>query len=256
MSAARALLIDDDVGDRDLVRWHLEDAGVEVVAPTGPFDDVGQLIGLADREQVDVTICDHRLQPHRLANFYGAAVVAGLTRAGRVAILVTSYQESDTESTIRQYRQFVPAVVARRSLEEPESFNEIVRSVRAELSGDVALERQLHRTVVRVGSVAETADGRALDVFIDGWRPGEAVRIPPALLPGNLLEIQETKLLNAVLAAEVNTAAQSHEDIYFAAIEGPIQLADWQEGDHGVGNHFPVREGFEPIRPLERPSPP
>lgn len=256
MVATRALLIDDDVGDRDLVRWHLEDAGLEVVTATGPYDDVRQLVSLAIAEQVDVTICDHRLQPHRLANFYGAAVVASLTREGRVAILITSYQESDTESSIRQHRQFVPAVVARRSLEEAESFNEIVRSVQAELDGDVALERQLHRTVVRVGSVVETLDGRALDVFIDGWRPGEAVRVPPGILPARILQMDEADLLNAVLAAEVNTAARSHEDVYFGAIHGPIDLADWPVAGYGTGNSFPVYEGHEPIRPLESRSQP
>jgi CheY-like chemotaxis protein len=250
MSAARALLIDDDVEDRDLVRWHLEDAGMEVVTATGPYDDVQQLVDLAIEEDVDITICDHRLQPHRMANFYGAAVVARLTGEGRVAILITSYQESDAESSIRQHRRFVPAVVARRDLEETETFNEIVRVIRAELEGHAPLERQLYPTVIRVGSVATTTEGRALDVFVDGWRPGEAVRIPPALVPEHIAAMEESDLLDAVFAAEVNTAAKSHEELYFGLIEGPISMAEWPVEGQGMGNNFPTREGFDPIRPL------
>jgi CheY-like chemotaxis protein len=238
---SRVLVIDDDEEDRSSTRMHLEDHGLDVIAPDRRYTTVEELVGYVTSQHVDVTICDHRLQPRQLAPFYGAQAVAELVQRSQVAVLVTGYADMDFDTSIRTYRAHIPALLRREQLQEPEALDEVVSAVRGEMAGIIPPDRRLWQTVLRVGDVSEEGALPVLDVFIPGWRPAHAVRMPSTLLPPSL-RADIAQLHGRFLLAEVNIGASEKEDLFFGRVEGLADPAEWPATVTGQGVDPPVRD--------------
>lgn len=245
MAVRRALLIDDDEQDRAYLSMHLEDAGIEVLAPDRTYNTVLELVELAESSNVDLTICDHRLQPRKLANFYGAEAVASLVQRSNIAILMTSYHDDVYDTTIRQHRQHIPALLRREELEEPEALEGVIDAIQREIDGLIPDERKLWKTVVRIGDVTGSGPDLALDVFVPAWRPGQAVRMPAVRLPEELALLGQD-LIGTFLLAEVNTAAPDNEQLFFGLVERAVEPIDWPETEVGTGSILPTRDDNPP----------
>jgi len=243
VTVARALVIDDDEDDRASVRMHLEDYGVDVLAPDRQYANVEELADYAVAQQVDVTICDHRLQPRQLAPFFGAEAVAELVKRSHVAVLVTGYFDMDFDTSIRQYRAHIPALLEREQLQEPDLLQQTVDTVQREIGGDISAARRLHRTIVRVGDIANENSAPVLDVFIPGWRPSQAVRMPAAVLPEHLA-VDIRRLRGRHLVAQVNVGALRKEDVFFGAVEDVVEPKDWPVTNWGEGASLPEGDGL------------
>lgn len=240
VSASRVLLIDDDEQGRTDLRMHLEDFGHEVLAPDRDYNTVADLVEFAAGVAVDVTLCDHRLQPGQMAPFFGAEAVSALVRDRRVAVLLTGYLDIDYDTSIRAHREHIPALLRREDLQEPDALDEVMAAVRGELDGLIPPERQLWPTVVRVADVSAEGGEPVLDVFVPGWRPAQAVRMPAATLPTSL-HTHLNELLGKFLHVEMNLGATSPEEVYFGRISGLVEPADWAVARVGEGAALPVR---------------
>jgi CheY-like chemotaxis protein len=240
MSASRVLLIDDDEEGRTDLRMHLEDFGHEVIAPDRTYESVDDLVSFAVAEDADVTLCDHRLQPGGLAPFFGAEAVSTLVQSMHVAVLMTGYFDIDFDTSIRAYRGHIPALLRRDELQEPDSLDQVMAAVRLEMGGVIPPERRLWQTVVRVGDVSDEGHAAVLDVFIPGWRPAQAVRMPAAMLPGGL-RARLNDLRGRFLQVEVNVGATVPEEVYFGRVSGLVEPAEWPVERVGGGVDLPLR---------------
>ncbi|MCW2855556.1 MAG: hypothetical protein JWR52_1171 [Marmoricola sp.] len=238
-----ALVIDDDEDSRASVSMHLQDFGVSVHAPSRTYATVGELVEFAISEAPDVTILDHRLQTRHLAPFFGAEAVAALVQSSKIAVLMTSYVDTDFDTSIRLYRQHIPVLLGRDELEEPESLDRMIEVVRNEIDGVFLPERKLRPTVVRVGDVvnASKPDQFAIDVFIPNWNPDRAVRIPGQLLAEDVRSRGE-ELIDQYLLAQVNVAEPRAENLYFSEVSGPVDPGEWPVSEVGTGASFPPRD--------------
>lgn len=245
MPVTRAFLVDDDARDRAQMRLHLEDAGIEVVEPeVTHYGEIDELVADVLRAHVDITICDHRLQPGRLASFFGAQAVASLIGKEQVALLMTSYS-GDVDTTIRLHRRGIPAVLRRDQLQQADTLDDVTDAIRREINGIIPPERVLRRTVVRIGDVSAGEDGLALDVFITGWRPDQAVRVPAGIVPPEIAELR-SGLIDRYLVAEVNTGAVDDSELFFGSVGPLADPVDWPATEAGTGAAWPVRDGPVP----------
>lgn len=240
MPASRVLLIDDDEEGRTDLRLHLEDFGHEVIAPAQGYRTVGDLVAFAEAAGADVTLCDHRLQPGGLAPFFGAEAVSALVQNMHVAVLMTGYFDIDFDTSIRVYRGHIPALLRRDELQEPDALDEVMATVRREMHGVIPPERRLWQTVVRVADISNEASAPVLDVFIPGWRPAQAVRMPAAMLPEEL-RVNLGELQGRFLHVEVNTGATAPEEVYFGRVIGLVDPAEWPVERVGTGAGLPTR---------------
>jgi len=238
---SRVLLIDDDEEGRTDLRLHLEDFGHEVLAPDRSYGTVEELVEFATAEGADVTLCDHRLQPGGLAPFYGAEVVAALVQRLRVAVLMTGYLDIDFDTSIRTYREHIPALLRRDALQEPDALEEVAAAVRREMAGVISAERRLWLTTVRVADVSSEGHAPVVDVFIPGWRPSQAVRMPASALPEELRSRLDD-LRGQFLLVEVNVGATTPEEVYFGRVSGVMKAAQWPVERAGEGARLPVRD--------------
>ncbi len=241
MSAASVLLIDDDEESRAALRFNLEDFGHRVLAPDRRYTRVEELVEFAEESQVDITLCDHRLSPGNLAPFSGAEAVSALVRRHRVAVLMTGYIDIDFDTTIRTYRRHIPALLSREDLEEPDALGVVAAAVQREINGDVPAERRLWKTVARVADVSNEGSKPMLDVFIPGWRPAHAVRMPAETLPVELAA-DPRRLLGRFLHVEMNLGATTAEEIFFGQVFGLLEPTEWSVARVGTGADMPVRD--------------
>jgi hypothetical protein len=236
----RAFLVDDDARDRAQMRLHLEDAGIDVIEPEAThYEEIDDLVADVLRADVDITICDHRLQPGRLASFFGAEAVASLIGMEQVALLMTSYS-GDVPTTIRLHRRGIPAVLRRDQLQQADTLDGVTEAIRREINGIIPPQRQLRPTVVRVGDVSAGEDGLALDVFVTGWRPDQAVRVPAGIVPPEIAALGSA-LIDRYLVADVNTGAVDDSELYFGSVGPLAEPVEWPATETGSGAEWPLR---------------
>lgn len=204
-------VVDDDAAQAETVADMVVSIALEPIVISGPFSDMGQFLERVQSES-SALVCDHMLTSGRFtAAFNGAEAVAAMY--GRCpSVLLTSYLNTEELIPIRERRHFIPSVLTRPQLDNPEILAEALAITRAELDGKVLESRRGARTIVRIERVH--IDNRLADVFVDSWLP-EAVLFPLSMLP----EDRRSEILAAgFFSAEVNTSADDGSDLFFRSI--------------------------------------
>lgn len=220
-------IVDDDKILAKATAWDIEEAGYEpFLLVEGYFTDVNKLVSLIV-ENAQGAVCDHRLSNSRLANFYGAELVAALYERKLPSLLITQYIEMDTSLSIRKWRRKIPVLLSRDEA-DASSIAKGIEDCRLELCGDIPNSRKPHRTIVRITNIDEESNERVVDAFVPGWNPHKAVRFPASLIPE---EIRDDVLKPGVrLFAHVNIGADKSDDLYFDKFE----LAPDPDDDDGL----------------------
>lgn len=220
-------IVDDDKTLAKATAWDIEEAGYEpFLLVDGYFTDVNSLASLIV-ENAQGAVCDHRLSNSRLANFYGAELVAALYERKLPSLLITQYIEMDTSLSIRKWRRKIPVLLSRDEA-DASSIAKGIEDCRLELCGDIPSSRKPHRTIVRITNIDEESNERVVDAFVPGWNPHMAVRFPASLIPE---EIRDDALKPGVrLFAHVNIGAEKSDDLYFDKFE----LAPEPDDDDGL----------------------
>jgi hypothetical protein len=233
MTALQALpnkkiaIVDDDKILAKATAWDIEEAGYEpFLLVDGYFTDVNKLVSLIV-ENAQGAVCDHRLSNSRLANFYGAELVAALYEQKLPSLLITQYIEMDTSLSIRRWRRKIPVLLSRDEA-DASSISKGIEDCRLELRGDIPSTRRPYRTIVRITNIDKESNERVIDAFVPGWNPHKAVRFPASLIPE---EIRDEVLKPGVrLFAHVNIGADKSDDLYFDKFE----LAPEPDDDDGL----------------------
>src|SRR5712671_4946160 len=108
----RIAIIDDDADSRDTFASSARAAGYDPKIFAERYRTIDMLLEQARKFRVKYALCDHRLNERPYASFYGAEAVARFYDVGIPAVLVTSYQRSDTETSIRPYRRRIPRLLS------------------------------------------------------------------------------------------------------------------------------------------------
>ena len=207
-------IIDDNKDDVELEELWIEDAGKESVYLKGPFKSVDELIKLVKEVGADSAICDHRLG-RGYATFDGAQAVAALYKENIPAILVTTFIDMDINTSIRKWRQNIPALLSRDEGDEDTVCKAFLTTIE-EIKGNVPEFRRPHRTLIRIQGVTTEEGNDVIDAIIPQWNPIKAVRFPRDLIEPSL---RNHVNIGAWYIAHVNTGAIASADLFFSDLE-------------------------------------
>lgn len=208
--ASRITVIDDDEEARKGLEYTLRDFEFEPIIVKGRFGNrLPELIAEIETHHSAFVICDNRLQPGNLAQFYGVSVVKNLVARQLPAMLLTVYGSSD-RLMLRSSRFDVPLVVDRGAF-VPERLGEYYEICRREIVADPVDERKPHRSLIRVDNIQMGTHGQ-IDGVISAWRPDHAVPIPLDCIAEDLHSLMT---VGTYLLGDVNIGAHDEDDLYF-----------------------------------------
>jgi CheY-like chemotaxis protein len=228
-------VVDDDLLQAESLGELLKDAGYKPQILRGKFAEVTELIS-AIQGTAQAAVCDHRLSAGGMANFPGAEAAAMLMQRSVPALLITQFVGQDADVSIRRWRPWVPVVLSREETSErPEAITEGLTLCIDELVNGRRPDRRTQRCLVRIESIGWENE-RVLDVFLSGWHPSTAVRIPAASIPESLRELAQP---DVSFIAEVNTEAEDAKDLFFenfTLAPEPAELSLTSSRGDGVAN--------------------
>ncbi|MBJ6798545.1 response regulator [Geomonas propionica] len=219
----RVAVIDDDEKEIEIAVWQIEDAGLEPVVITGPFENIDDLMAKI-MSSAQAALCDHRLNPYGYATFNGASLVARLYENKVPAILITQYNEMDTAVSIREWRRHIPVLLPRHQATS-ETIVKGFEKCLSELFGNIHLNRKPHRVLLRIDNLTQDGGENVIDAFLPGWDFQRAVRFPAALIQCEI----EPKV-GQYLFAKVNIGSVDPDELFFFDFE----VAPEPEEDDGL----------------------
>jgi hypothetical protein len=214
----RIAILEDDPENRD--RW----AGLvtlcgAIPVPVGPpAPELMELEAFLTDENASMVMCDHRLFERNYANYFGAAAVAVSYRSGRGGVLVTSYESDDAESSIREHRRWIPALVHATTLKRDVLETAMLQADREARQHLPARERVPYRTIMTIKNVVPKGDKIIVKVLMSQWDPEVEVGFPIHMLPESM---RAKASPGNMLIAQVNLEADRSEDLFFDKFELP-----------------------------------
>ena len=210
----RVLIVDDEPAARNAYGYPVEELGLEPVKIQGPVGGPDSFLGRV--EPSDAVVCDYRLKKHDYAACDGDVLVAECYKAGIPATLCTTY--TDAGVTIRRdCLRYIPAFLKTNS-SEPDALIGAWEKCLTEMSGIFLPSRRPWRSLVRVEEVDH--ERGCFYAVVSSWDVHKKIRIDNDGVPGEILKrLQPGRRFHA----EVNTGAESHEDLFFVS---------WEPDDH------------------------
>ncbi len=212
---SKIAVVDDSVDDMRRTSILLEDAEFEPVAIDPSFPTLEALLN-AVAAKADGLVCDHRLSHGATAAFTGAQVVAASNRRRIPAVLVTGYADLDEQTSIRRWRSSIPCMLRKRF--KPAEIESALQLAHREQLLGPALEREGHRTVVRVLRVDQIGTERIVEVIVVAWDPVDAVILPADMITTSV-GLTTDDLPGMRFMANVNIHARSSEELFFENFE-------------------------------------
>lgn len=207
----RVLIVDDDPEARDGYGYPVEDLELEPVKMEGPVETVESFL-IEAKQSADAVVCDYHLRKHNYATCDGDILVAECYKAGIPGILCTTF--TDVDVTIRrECRRYIPALLKTNS-PEPKELKEAWEKSLGEIDGTFHPTRRPWRTLVRVAEVDN--EGGYFYAIVPAWDSQQKIRIYKDNLPDKIRDRIE---LGKRFHAQVNTGAESHEDLFFISWE-------------------------------------
>jgi FixJ family two-component response regulator len=204
----------------------VEEAGFRPVQIPPVHANVEELLAQIAAES-RATVCDHRLGQRTAVPYDGAEVVARSNRNGVPAVLITTYANTDENTSIRRWRAGIPRLLRRGTEADPATITEALRVAEKEAGGLYELERTAYRTVVRVEAVRSWEGQSVAEVVVAAWHPDEVVELPTSLLL-ETVDVRAQHLLGRRFMAEVNIYAETAGELYFRAFEpAPEVPSEW-----------------------------
>jgi len=222
-TGTKVAVVDDREGQAETAAGIAEEADLvpSIFSETaGAFGTTGQLLERVQSAGCDAVICDHRLSQTGFASFTGAEFVANLFRQGIPGVLLSTFSAIDSETSIKLHRAEIPSLMDRSDL-HPDGLLAALKRCESELAGQVAPERELRRTLVRVESVSSESEIPVVDAVVHTWNPDHAVRFPLELIEDRDIRHALTTGLRLPvrLFARVNIGCQSESELYFREFE-------------------------------------
>jgi len=207
----KAAVIDDDKTNRE--RWGdlLQSIGYEPII----YDTITSLDSLEKDiigKEIGYALCDHRLNEANYARFLGAEAVASLYDKKVSTLLVTGWQRSDSDSTIRYYRNKIPVLLTHNEVTPLKIQNGFEVAYKEIVENIIPPERQTCRTIMTITDIIETVRLDIVKVIMLQWDPNIEIGFPLNMLP---LKINKQIKSGMMLLADVNIEANKAEDLFF-----------------------------------------
>ena len=208
---SRVLIVDDDLAARDGYGYPVEELDLEPIMVPGPINTPESFVAEA-RQSAHAVVCDYHLRKHNYASFDGDILVAECYKVGIPGILCTTFTDVDVMIR-RDCLRFIPALLKTNS-PEPGALVDAWRKALREMCDTFHPTRKPWRTLVRVAEVDD--DGGYLYAIVPSWSPHHKIRVYMDNLPS---EIHHLVKPGKRFHAQVNTGAESHEDLFFVSWE-------------------------------------
>ncbi|MEV5175029.1 hypothetical protein AB0L10_29000 [Streptomyces flaveolus] len=219
-------IIEDEAVNRTTTGWIVEEADFTPVPVTRIPASLDELFAEIEGKAVAV-LCDHRLGRGGSVSYYGAEVVAKSNRRKIPAVLLTSYANSDENSTIRRWRSDIPMLLSRGADSDPERLAQALSMAEAECRGIYTEARKPYRVIVRVQDCRYGPEGVVAECVVTAWQPRTTVDVPAAMIT-ECLDMPINRLVGKRLSADVNIYAPAAGELYFRDFRmGPGVPAGW-----------------------------
>ena len=206
----RVLIVDDDPAARDGYAYPVEELDLKPIKVTGPVETPVSFI--ANIKPADVVVCDYHLKKHSYASCDGDILMAECYKAQIPGILCTTF--TDVDSTIRRdCLRYIPSLL-RTNSPEPDAFIDAWEKCLGEMSGRFHPTRRPWRSLVRVEEVDH--DRGYFYAIVSSWDVHKKIRIDNDSIPAKIRELLQP---GRRFHAEVNTGAESHEELFFVSWE-------------------------------------
>lgn len=218
-------IIEDEAINRKTTGWIVEEADFTPVPLSRIPATLDELFAEIEDKAVAV-LCDHRLGRGGSVSYYGAEVVAKSNRRKIPAVLLTSYANSDENSTIRRWRSEIPMLLS-RGAGDPERLAHAFSLAEEECRGVYSEARRPYRVIVRVQDCRYGPEGVVAECVVTAWQPRTTVDVPASMITESLAMPMD-RLVGKRLSAEVNIYAPAAGELYFRDFKmGPGVPAGW-----------------------------
>lgn len=203
-------IIDDNPTNRERYSDFVRSKSFEPIAFEGQLDSIDSLIAQAKEYNITYALCDHRLfEQGDYAAFYGSEAVATFYKTHEIApVLITGYEDEDSESTIREFRKDIPVLMHSSDVSPKQLERAMIQSYKESIEGIIPPEREACPAIMTVTAVF----GELVKVEICQWNTGIEVGFPISLIPS---QIQSKLKSGCTLRGEVNVDAEKPEDLFF-----------------------------------------
>ena len=223
----RVAIVDDIVDERRTLQGELEEAGHHVISREAPLPSLDVLSAWLVEAETEAFICDQRLSVSNYAPFRGAEAVRRAFRSLRLPSLLVSSYIHDEMSAIRPCRADVPVLIGKDML-DPYLINKGFALVKAELEGDIPIQRIPRRTGIHIKSVDAPGLGR-MEAIVPGWNASSAVELPLSMIEDDGLRENVRSRRVEWMIAKVNIDAELAEDLFFVDFEqAPDPAGVWE----------------------------
>jgi CheY-like chemotaxis protein len=222
----RVAIINDDPDDRKIWSLQVEEAGYlpyVIEQPGGiAFGSVQQLIAEVETH-ASWAVCDHRLSPRGMAQFYGAEAVAALnSRRHTPALLVTTYNKIDVDVSIRRFRRNVPILLSAEEFQDPFVIQSQIFACSQEvLEQKIPPHRVSRKSLIHIYGLDKESGIDVVDAVIPGWNTVTKVRFPLDLIGQDLWEGVRP---DTYFTAYVNRGAEKEEDLFLERFEAAPEV--------------------------------
>jgi len=214
LNIKKVAIIDDDDMEIEIAKMYLAELDLEPVILEGPFDSVDILANLI-KETADAALCDHRLITNAYANFSGASLVAKLYELKIPAVLITQFYDMDTDSSIRQWREFIPVLLSRDEASSEKYFESFLACYN-ELEKRRPPSRQYRRAILKIVGLSGSGNDTVVDAIIPGWNMKHAVRFPISLISKELVPFLK---VDQRFLAKMNIGTTNPDELFFSDFE-------------------------------------
>jgi CheY-like chemotaxis protein len=216
----RIAIFEDNPRNRERLSDMVTRCGATAFPVAGPAPQLNGLKSFLEQQSIHMVVCDHHLSQQRdYAPFLGAQAVAQCYMLGIAGILVTAFENTDAESSLRMFRRHIPALVrSPEDLDRAHLESALLSADKEVREKRPPLERIPHRTIMTVKRIESHGTYKVVKVMMSQWDAEQEVGFPLELLPK---AIQAAAKPGNMLIAEVNIEAARQEDLYFDKFELP-----------------------------------
>jgi hypothetical protein len=213
----RVAVLEDDYINRDRLSQLIRMSGGTPV-PASP--NAPKLIDFEKymiQQNISLVVCDHRLYEHgNYANYSGAAAIKACYQSGRGGVLVTAWEKDDAESSIREFRRWIPVLIHSTELDQSNLETALIQADR-EVREKIPIRGRLpYRTIMTITNIVQRGKEKIVKVIMSQWNIKEEVGFPLRIIP---YEMQTKVAPGELLIAQVNIEAMRAEDLYFTEFE-------------------------------------
>ncbi|MEU4886357.1 MULTISPECIES: hypothetical protein [Streptomyces] len=206
-------IIEDEEVNRRATGWIVEEADFMPIPIARIPASLDELFAEIEGKAAAV-ICDHRLGRGSAVSYFGAEVVAKSNRRKIPAVLLTSYANSDENSTIRRWRSEIPMLLSRGPDSDPDRLAQALTLAEDECRGVYTEARKPYRVIVRVQDCRYGPEEVVAECVVTAWQPRTTVDVPASMIADSL-NTPIDQLVGKRLSADVNIYAPTAGELYF-----------------------------------------